>query len=42
MDFDDPQLERGYSGTRAYGQSKLAQITAGFELADRLDPRRSR
>ena len=38
MDFDDPQLERGYSGTRAYGQSKLAQITAGFELADRLDP----
>ena len=38
MDFDDPQLERGYSGTRAYGQSKLAQITAGFELATRLDP----
>ena len=38
MDFDDPQLERGYSGTRAYGQSKLAQITAGFELAERLDP----
>ena len=38
MDFDDPQLERGYSGTRAYGQSKLAQITAGFELAARLDP----
>src|SRR3954464_1061682 len=38
MDFDDPMLERGYSGTRAYGQSKLAQITTGFELADRLDP----
>ena len=38
MDFDDPQLERGYSGSRAYGQSKLAQITAGFELAERLDP----
>ena len=38
MDFDDPQLERGYSGTRAYGQSKLAQITIGFELAERLDP----
>jgi NAD(P)-dependent dehydrogenase (short-subunit alcohol dehydrogenase family) len=38
MDFDDPQLARGYSGTRAYGQSKLAQITAGFELAERLDP----
>jgi len=38
MDFDDPMLERGYSGTRAYGQSKLAQITAGMELAQRLDP----
>jgi NAD(P)-dependent dehydrogenase (short-subunit alcohol dehydrogenase family) len=38
MDFDDPQLERGYSGARAYGQSKLAQITTGFELAQRLDP----
>lgn len=38
MDFDDPMLQRGYSGTRAYGQSKLAQITAGFELADLLDP----
>ena len=35
-DFDDPQLEHGYSGTRAYGQSKLAQITFGFELAQRL------
>jgi NAD(P)-dependent dehydrogenase (short-subunit alcohol dehydrogenase family) len=35
-DFDDPQLERGYSGTRAYGQSKLAQISFGFELAQRL------
>src|SRR5204862_7568787 len=39
MDFSDPMLERGYSGTRAYGQSKLAQITTGFELAARLDPR---
>src|SRR5215210_2108445 len=38
MDFGDPMLERGYSGSRAYGQSKLAQITAGFELAERLDP----
>jgi NAD(P)-dependent dehydrogenase (short-subunit alcohol dehydrogenase family) len=38
MDFDDPMLEHGYSGTRAYGQSKLAQITAGLELASRLDP----
>jgi NAD(P)-dependent dehydrogenase (short-subunit alcohol dehydrogenase family) len=39
IDFDDPQIERGYSGGRAYGQSKLAQITTGFELAQRLDPR---
>jgi NAD(P)-dependent dehydrogenase (short-subunit alcohol dehydrogenase family) len=38
IDFDDPQIERGYSGSRAYGQSKLAQITTGFELAQRLDP----
>src|SRR4051794_17246133 len=38
MDFGDPMLERGYSGSRAYGQSKLAQITTGFELAERLDP----
>jgi NAD(P)-dependent dehydrogenase (short-subunit alcohol dehydrogenase family) len=39
IDFDDPMLERGYNGTRAYGQSKLAQITTGFELAERLDPK---
>ena len=30
IDFADPQIERGYSGGRAYGQSKLAQITAGL------------
>lgn len=36
VDFDDVMLERGYGGIRAYGQSKLAQITAGFELATRL------
>jgi len=36
LDFDDLMLEHGYSGTRAYGQSKLAQIISGFELADRL------
>ncbi len=29
-------LEHGYSGVRAYGQSKLAQIMSGFELADRV------
>jgi NAD(P)-dependent dehydrogenase (short-subunit alcohol dehydrogenase family) len=37
IDFRDPQITRGYSGQRAYGQSKLAQINFGFELADRLD-----
>jgi NAD(P)-dependent dehydrogenase (short-subunit alcohol dehydrogenase family) len=36
IDFDDPMLERGYDGKRAYGQSKLAQISFGFELAERL------
>ncbi len=36
-DFDDPQMERGYDGARAYGQSKLAQIACGLELAGRLD-----
>jgi NAD(P)-dependent dehydrogenase (short-subunit alcohol dehydrogenase family) len=37
LDFDDPMLERSYDGSRAYGQSKLAQITFGMELAARLD-----
>jgi NAD(P)-dependent dehydrogenase (short-subunit alcohol dehydrogenase family) len=36
IDFDDPMIEHGYSGSRAYSQSKLAQITSGFELAARL------
>jgi NAD(P)-dependent dehydrogenase (short-subunit alcohol dehydrogenase family) len=36
IDFDDVMIERGYSGSRAYGQSKLAQITTGFVLAERL------
>jgi NAD(P)-dependent dehydrogenase (short-subunit alcohol dehydrogenase family) len=36
LDFGDLMLERGYSGTRAYSQSKLAQIMSGFELAGRL------
>ena len=38
LDFEDPMLERGYDGSRAYGQSKLAQITFSNELAERLDP----
>jgi NAD(P)-dependent dehydrogenase (short-subunit alcohol dehydrogenase family) len=36
LDFDDLMLERGYSGVRAYCQSKLAQIMSGFELAERV------
>jgi NAD(P)-dependent dehydrogenase (short-subunit alcohol dehydrogenase family) len=36
IDFDDLMIERGYSGSRAYGQSKLAQIMSGFELAGRV------
>jgi NAD(P)-dependent dehydrogenase (short-subunit alcohol dehydrogenase family) len=36
LDFDDPMLERDYEGKRAYSQSKLAQITFGMDLADRL------
>jgi len=36
LEFDDLMLERGYSGSRAYFQSKLAQIMSGFELAPRL------
>jgi NAD(P)-dependent dehydrogenase (short-subunit alcohol dehydrogenase family) len=38
IDFDDPQIEHDYSGSRAYAQSKLAQISFGFELAERLGP----
>jgi NAD(P)-dependent dehydrogenase (short-subunit alcohol dehydrogenase family) len=37
LDFDDPMLERSYRGIWAYEQSKLAQITTGFEMADRLE-----
>lgn len=36
VDFQDPQLTNGYSGNRAYGQSKFALITAGFVLAQKL------
>jgi NAD(P)-dependent dehydrogenase (short-subunit alcohol dehydrogenase family) len=34
IDFDDVMLERHYSGTQAYCQSKLAQIMFTFDLAD--------
>jgi NAD(P)-dependent dehydrogenase (short-subunit alcohol dehydrogenase family) len=36
IDFDDAMISKGYSGTRAYAQSKLAQIMFTFDLADRL------
>jgi NAD(P)-dependent dehydrogenase (short-subunit alcohol dehydrogenase family) len=37
IEFDDPLLERGYSGMRAYAQSKLAQILFTFDLARELE-----
>src|SRR6266700_7958188 len=36
LDFSDLMLEHGYSGARAYAQSKLAQIMSGFTLAERI------
>jgi NAD(P)-dependent dehydrogenase (short-subunit alcohol dehydrogenase family) len=36
LDFGDLMLERHYSGVHAYGQSKLAQVMGGFELAARV------
>jgi NAD(P)-dependent dehydrogenase (short-subunit alcohol dehydrogenase family) len=36
IDFDDVMLTSGYSGVRAYCQSKLAQVMYGFDLAQRL------
>ncbi|HEY7077966.1 MAG TPA: SDR family NAD(P)-dependent oxidoreductase [Solirubrobacteraceae bacterium] len=36
IDFDDVMLTRGYTGTRAYGQSKLAQVMHTFDLAGDL------
>ena len=39
IDFDDVMLEHGYSGTRAYAQSKLAQIMFTIDLADELGDR---
>jgi retinol dehydrogenase 14 len=36
IDFDDLQGERGYSGGRAYSQSKLANVLFTYELSRRL------
>jgi NAD(P)-dependent dehydrogenase (short-subunit alcohol dehydrogenase family) len=35
LDFDDLQGERAYSGSRAYSQSKLANVLFSHELAGR-------
>jgi NAD(P)-dependent dehydrogenase (short-subunit alcohol dehydrogenase family) len=40
IDFDDVMLEKGYSGARAYCQSKLAQIMFTIDLAHEVDPKR--
>ncbi len=37
IDFDDVMLENGFSGGRAYAQSKLAQILFTFDLAEELE-----
>lgn len=37
IDFDDLQLEKSYSGFRAYGRSKLCNILFTRELARRLE-----
>jgi NAD(P)-dependent dehydrogenase (short-subunit alcohol dehydrogenase family) len=36
LDPDDPFSERDYDGVSAYRRSKLAQVMAGFDLADDL------
>jgi NAD(P)-dependent dehydrogenase (short-subunit alcohol dehydrogenase family) len=36
IDFDDAMITRGYSGSRAYAQSKLAQIMFTIDLAAEL------
>jgi NAD(P)-dependent dehydrogenase (short-subunit alcohol dehydrogenase family) len=36
IDFDDVMLARSYDGSRAYTQSKLAQIMFTFDLAEEL------
>jgi NAD(P)-dependent dehydrogenase (short-subunit alcohol dehydrogenase family) len=39
VNFDDVMLENEYNPGIAYAQSKLAQITAGFKLAELLPPK---
>jgi NAD(P)-dependent dehydrogenase (short-subunit alcohol dehydrogenase family) len=37
IDFDDVMIEKNFSGGRAYGQSKLAQVMMTFDLAEELE-----
>lgn len=37
IDFDDVMLEKNFSGSRAYAQSKLAQILFTITLAEKLE-----
>jgi NAD(P)-dependent dehydrogenase (short-subunit alcohol dehydrogenase family) len=37
VNFDDVNMERGYSGGRAYSQSKLAQVMFTVDLAKELE-----
>jgi NAD(P)-dependent dehydrogenase (short-subunit alcohol dehydrogenase family) len=37
IDFDDVMLERGYTGSRAYAQSKLAQVLFTVDLGRELE-----
>jgi NAD(P)-dependent dehydrogenase (short-subunit alcohol dehydrogenase family) len=37
INFDDIQLEKGYSGMKAYSQSKLANVLFTYELARKLE-----
>jgi NAD(P)-dependent dehydrogenase (short-subunit alcohol dehydrogenase family) len=37
LDFDDLGFRRGYSGMKAYGRSKLANVLFTYELARRLE-----
>jgi NAD(P)-dependent dehydrogenase (short-subunit alcohol dehydrogenase family) len=37
LDFDNPELKRGYNPGKAYGRSKLANLYFTYELARRLE-----
>jgi len=37
INFDDLQFEHGYGGSKAYGQSKLANVLFTYELARKLE-----